>query len=233
MQILLTLRHQSVILCTRTVILEIPQPQLHPGSPDPRPEKRDAPRSRTVQFCPFSLPSPGLSSARRSLHSRTASPGPSVPEATSVWGGGGSSLLAQNEWKPLRSRAGLNSGVQGSRVRGHHLPGHLPTNVSAPHTPHLPAPGCLPLFPGRRSALRGGDWAELAPRKGRGLALPTSQGGARRERAACPGNPCLEADGQQELLSPFPPQVVLIIAPYSSPARGGCVKERTFQGVLR
>lgn len=177
MQILLTLRHQSVILCTRTVILEIPQPQLHPGSPDPRPEKRDAPRSRTVQFCPFSLPSPGLSSARRSLHSRTASPGPSVPEATSVWGGGGSSLLAQNEWKPLRSRAGLNSGVQGSRVRGHHLPGHLPTNVSPAHTPP-PCPGLSASFPRETERLKGrrlggagsqeGAWSRPAHVSGRG-----------------------------------------------------------------
>ena len=131
--------------------------------------RRDAPRSRTVHLGPFSPPSPGLSSARRSLHSRTASCESSVREATSVWGGGGSSLLAQNEWKPLRRLAGPNSGVQGARVRCHRLPGHPPTSVPRPHT-HTPppVPGFLPPLPSRGRALRGGVRAELAPRKGLG-----------------------------------------------------------------
>lgn len=38
------------------------------------------------------------------------------PQSYKFGGEGGSSLLAQNEWKPLRRRAGLMSDVQDARV---------------------------------------------------------------------------------------------------------------------
>lgn len=56
---------------------------------------------------------------------------------------------------------------------------------------HPSPPPSFRLRPQRRSCLRGGVWVPLAPRKGRDFALPTSQGGSRRERVACPGFPCL------------------------------------------
>lgn len=132
--------------------------------------------------------------------------------------------MAQNEWKPLRRRAGLNSGVLDARVRVRcpRLPGHPPASV--PRYPHIPSPSPRVSAYSRSSerALRGGAWAEMAPRKGRGLALPTSQGGARREKAACPGISLLEAGGVREMPSPrfpFPPLFILTVTLISSPVR--------------
>lgn len=62
----------------------------------------------------------------------------------------------------------------------------------------------------------------MAPRKGRGLSLPTSQGGARRERAAGPGISCLRADEVRELLSGlfrFPSLFIFTVAPRAAPPR--------------
>ena len=136
--------------------------------------RTDAPWSRTVHLGPFSPPSPGLSSARRSLHSRTASSESSVRETTSVWGGGGSSHLAQNEWKPLRRRAGLNLGVLDARVRVRcpRLPGHPPASVPPTHTSRPESPGFC-LLP-----------KQLASPKGRGLGGAGSQEGA----GSCPAH---------------------------------------------
>lgn len=99
-----------------------------------------------------------------------------------------------------------------------------PSSCQRPPLPTHPAPSPRVCAYSRSSgrALRGGVWAELAPRKGRGLALPTSQGGARRERAACPGISLLEAGGVREMPSsrfPFPPLFILTLVPINSPAR--------------
>lgn len=64
----------------------------------------------------------------------------------------------------------------------------------------------------------------LAPRKGRGLALPTFQGGARREGAACPGIPSLGADNVRELRRPpfpFPLLFILTLAQNAAPPQEG------------
>lgn len=172
---------QNFVLCPRTVTLRIPE--FHSGSPDPRPRTR---RSQAQKCSSLSL----LFSIPKAVSQVV----PSLEDGllpTTVWERGPHCLLAQNEWKPLRRQAGLNLRVQDARVRCQCLTHPPPKRVP---TPTPPTSGFFTSFSNRGRAFRGGVWAELAPRKGRGPLLPTSQGGARRERAACPGSSRRGAD---------------------------------------
>lgn len=132
------------------------------------------------------------------------------PQSYKFGGEGGSSLVAQNEWKPLRRRAGLMSDVQDARV------GCQRASSTSSHP--RPPPG-FRLRPKWR-VLGGGVWAVLAPRKGSGLCLPTSPGGARREIAACPGIPRLGP----ALPFPLPSLLIPTVALHVTPAcQGGDV----------
>lgn len=184
---LCTLR--NMILDTWTVTLEIPK--LRPGFPDPRPKKRCS-RVQNYPSRSLSPPSPGLSSARRSLHSRTASSESSVRETTSDWGGGGSSHLAENEWKPLRRRAGLNSGVLDARVRVRcpRLSGHPPASV--PHYPHTPppVPGFVPATEAEGEPQGAGFGRSRLPGRGGVLPCPRLRAGPDGKGLRVQGSPC-------------------------------------------